>query len=101
MQRDLNQLAEGSFDLLIVGAGVHGAITAWDAAQRGLSVALIERDDFGGATSANSLKTVHGGLRYLQDADLGLVRRMIHERSALLRVRASSGPSIADRHAHL
>ncbi len=86
MQRDLNQLAEGSFDLLIVGAGVHGAIIAWDAAQRGLSVALIERDDFGGATSANSLKTVHGGLRYLQDADLGLVRRMIHERSALLRV---------------
>lgn len=86
MQRDLDQFTEGSFDLLIIGAGVHGAITAWDAAQRGLSVALIERDDFGGATSANSLKTVHGGLRYLQDADLGLVRRMIHERSALLRV---------------
>lgn len=86
MQRDLHLLSDHTFDVLIVGAGVHGAIMAWDAAQRGLSVALIERNDFGGATSANSLKTVHGGLRYLQDADLGLVRKMIHERSALLRI---------------
>ena len=86
MRRDLSLLAERSFDILIVGAGVHGATLAWDASQRGLSVALIERDDFGGATSANSLKTVHGGLRYLQDADLGLVRTMIQERRALLRI---------------
>jgi glycerol-3-phosphate dehydrogenase len=86
MQRDIQQLADGRFDLVIVGGGIHGACLAWDATQRGLSVALVERGDFGQETSANSLKTVHGGLRYLQDADLGLVRAMIHERSALLRI---------------
>jgi glycerol-3-phosphate dehydrogenase len=58
----------------------------WDATLRGLSAALIERGDFGQETSANSLKTVHGGLRYLQDADVTLVRSMIHERSAYLRI---------------
>ncbi|HLE13331.1 MAG TPA: glycerol-3-phosphate dehydrogenase/oxidase, partial [Anaerolineales bacterium] len=86
MKRDLSALTETTFDLLIVGGGVHGASAAWDAAQRGLSVALIERGDFGQETSANSLKTMHGGLRYLQDADFGLVRSMIHERSAWLRI---------------
>lgn len=86
MKRDLKQLATRSYDLLIVGGGIHGAAIAWDAAQRGLSVALIERDDFGSVTSANSLKTVHGGLRYLQDADLELVRKMINERKALLHI---------------
>ena len=86
MHRDLSQLAGQSFDLVIVGGGVHGAWIAWDAALRGLSVALIERGDFGQETSANSLKTVHGGLRYLQDLDIGLVRTMIQERSAYLRI---------------
>lgn len=86
MKRDLSQLANRTYDLLVIGGGIHGAAITWDAALRGLSVALIERDDFGGATSANSLKTVHGGLRYLQDADLQLVRKMISERKALLRI---------------
>jgi len=86
MQRDLAALADRHFDLLIVGGGIHGAWVAWDAALRGLSVALIDRGDFGHATSANSLKTVHGGLRYLRDGDLGLVRRMIRERRTLLLV---------------
>jgi len=86
MHRDLSQLADQSFDLVIVSGGVHGAWIAWDAALRGLSVALIERGDFGQETSANSLKTVHGGLRYLQDLDIGLVRTMIQERSAYLRI---------------
>jgi glycerol-3-phosphate dehydrogenase len=86
MKRDVSQLTEKTFDLLIVGGGIHGACAAWDAAQRGLSVALIERGDFGQETSANSLKTIHGGLRYLQDADFGLVRSMINERSAWLRI---------------
>jgi glycerol-3-phosphate dehydrogenase len=86
MQRDLSTLTDRSHDLLIIGGGVHGAIAAWDAAQRGLSVALVERHDFGGATSANSLKTVHGGLRYLQQADLRRMRLSIAERSTLLRI---------------
>jgi glycerol-3-phosphate dehydrogenase len=86
MKRDLSRLTETTFDLLVVGGGIHGASAAWDAAQRGLSVALIERGDFGQETSANSLKTIHGGLRYLQDGDIQLVRSMIHERSAWLRI---------------
>lgn len=86
MNRDINQLSDRTFDVLIVGGGIHGACLVWDATLRGLSAALIERGDFGQETSANSLKTVHGGLRYLQDADVSLVRSMIHERSAYLRI---------------
>ena len=86
MKRDPAQLANGGFDLLVVGGGIHGACIAWDATLRGLSVALIERGDFGQETSANSLKTVHGGLRYLQDADLNLVRMMIQERTSYLNI---------------
>lgn len=86
MQRNISKLANQSFDLLIVGGGIYGAAVAWDATLRGLSVALIEKDDFGHATSANSLKTIHGGLRYLQDADIKLVRMMIHERMTLMRI---------------
>ncbi len=86
MQRDLKQLAETVHDLLIVGGGIHGACAAWDAALRGLSVALIERDDFSAATSANSLRIVHGGLRYLARGDLPRMWESIRERSALLRI---------------
>ena len=86
MKRDPAQLANGRYDLLVVGSGIHGACIAWDATLRGLSVALIERGDFGQETSANSLKTVHGGLRYLQDADLNLVRTMIQERTSYLNI---------------
>ena len=86
MQRDLTKFTQNVFDVVVVGGGIHGAFIAWDAALRGLSVALLEKGDFGGATSANSLKTVHGGLRYLQDADPGLVRMMIRERRNWLRI---------------
>ncbi len=86
MKRDPAQLANDGYDLLVVGGGIHGACIAWDATLRGLSVALIERGDFGQETSANSLKTVHGGLRYLQDADLNLVRMMIQERASYLTI---------------
>ncbi len=86
MKRDPAQLANNVYDLLVVGGGIHGACIAWDAVLRGLSVALIERGDFGQDTSANSLKTVHGGLRYLQDADLNLVRIMIQERTTYLNI---------------
>lgn len=86
VERNTKSLADQRFDVVVVGGGIYGACVAWDAALRGLAVALIERGDFGQETSSNSLKTVHGGLRYLQDADLGLVRSMIRERSTYLRI---------------
>jgi glycerol-3-phosphate dehydrogenase len=86
MRRDLSALAAVDFDLVGVGGGICGAATAWDAAQRGLAVALVERGDFSGATSAESLKVVHGGIRYLQHLDVVLVRESSRERSALLRI---------------
>ena len=86
MARALAALADREFDVLVVGAGITGAITAWDAAQRGLSVALLERGDFGGGTSAESLKVVHGGVRYLQHLDIVRVRESSRERRALLRM---------------
>jgi glycerol-3-phosphate dehydrogenase len=86
MKRDLARLVGKTYDVLIIGGGISGACIAWDATQRGLRVALLEKGDFGGATSFNSLKTVHGGLRYLQDADLRLMRKMVRERQALLHI---------------
>ncbi|MFT7525353.1 MAG: glycerol-3-phosphate dehydrogenase [Arenicella sp.] len=66
MKRDISALQNQQFDLLVIGAGVHGACAARDAALRGLKVAMIDMGDLGGATSHNSLKTIHGGIRYLQ-----------------------------------
>jgi glycerol-3-phosphate dehydrogenase len=86
VRRDLAALQDRPHDLLIVGGGIHGVAAAWDAAQRGLAVALVERHDFGSGVSWNSLKTIHGGLRYLQKADLVRLRESVHERSALLRI---------------
>ncbi|MDB9526586.1 glycerol-3-phosphate dehydrogenase/oxidase [Oscillatoria sp. CS-180] len=86
MQRTLSNLANRSYDLLIIGGGIYGACTAWEAVSRGLSVALVEKQDFGSATSANSLKIIHGGLRYLQHADLKRMRESIRERKNLLRI---------------
>src|SRR3972149_1050739 len=86
MKRELSSLERQTFDLVVVGAGVYGAVTAWDAALRGLSVALIDKGDFGGATSFNNLKTVHGGLRYLQHADFRRMRESVRERRTLLRL---------------
>lgn len=86
MVRDLRRLADTRFDLLVVGAGIYGAIAAWDAAARGLTVALIDKDDFGAATSFNSLKTLHGGLRSLQALSLRQMRLFIRERRTLARI---------------
>lgn len=86
MQRDLGQLADTRFDVLVVGAGFYGVTTAWDAAQRGLSVAIIDKDDFGAATSFNNLKTLHGGLRSLQGLNFQQARLFIRERRALARI---------------
>jgi glycerol-3-phosphate dehydrogenase len=86
MRRDLAHLADTEFDVVVIGGGVSGAAVAWDAALRGLSVALLERTDFCAETSAWSLKVVHGGIRYLQHLDFKRVRESCRERSALLRI---------------
>jgi glycerol-3-phosphate dehydrogenase len=86
MVRDVRRLADTHFDLVIVGAGFYGAVAAWDATLRGLSVALIDKDDFGSGTSFNNLKTLHGGLRSLQSLDFTQMRLFIRERRALARV---------------
>jgi glycerol-3-phosphate dehydrogenase len=86
MQRDLRRLADTKFDVIVIGAGFYGVTTAWDAAQRGLSVAIIDKDDYGAATSFNNLKTLHGGLRSLQAANFRQMRLFIRERRALARI---------------
>lgn len=86
MRRDLSALTGRTFDLLVVGGGITGACLAHDAALRGLSVALVEKGDFGGATSAASSKLLHGGIRYLQQAQPGKVRESAVERLAFLRI---------------
>ncbi len=86
MQRALARLADDTFDVLVVGAGIYGAAIAWDATHRGLRVALVDRGDFGGATSANSAKTLHGGVRALQRGNLVELRRLVAERRALGRI---------------
>ena len=85
MKRDLTQLGEKQFDLAVVGGGVHGATIAALAAATGLSTVLLEKDDFCGGTSANSLKILHGGLRYLQHMDLPRIRDSIISRRWMLR----------------
>lgn len=86
MQRADAQLSTQTYDLAVIGGGIYGAWVAWDAALRGLKVVLVEQKDFASATSANSQKIIHGGLRYLQHADIMRMRESICERSALLRV---------------
>ena len=79
----LAALQEDEFDVVVVGGGITGAGVALDAATRGYSVALVERADFSSGTSSRSSKLVHGGLRYLQNFDLGLVREALLERGLL------------------
>jgi glycerol-3-phosphate dehydrogenase len=83
MIRHLARLADQTFDAVVIGGGVYGLSTALALTQRGLSVALVERRDFGGATSFNSLKTVHGGIRSLQHLDLPDAREFVRERRAV------------------
>jgi glycerol-3-phosphate dehydrogenase len=82
----LQAIQEHPFDVVVVGGGITGAGVALDAASRGYSVALLERDDFGTGTSSRSSKMVHGGLRYLQNFDLGLVREALLERQLLVQL---------------
>lgn len=85
LTRDPQGAAAGSYDLIVVGGGFHGVMLTLEAARRGLTALLVERDDFGGATSWNSLRIVHGGLRYLQSFDLRRHRESVAERSWFLR----------------
>ena len=74
------------FDVVVIGGGITGAGVALDAATRGYSVALVERTDYAAGTSSRSSKLVHGGLRYLQNFDLGLVREALLERQLLVKL---------------
>jgi glycerol-3-phosphate dehydrogenase len=85
MKRNVEQLANKEYDLVIIGGGIFGACAAWDAVLRGLNVALVEKDDFCQATSANHFKMIHGGMRYLQHLDLKRARESSQERTILLR----------------
>src|SRR6478609_5080369 len=86
MRRDLHRLSSENFDVLIVGGGATGAFAARDAALRGFSVALVEARDFACATSAHNSKLAHGGLRYLRNLEISLVRESLRERLGLMRM---------------
>jgi glycerol-3-phosphate dehydrogenase len=82
-ERAIECMADERFDVVVIGGGITGAGVALDAASRGYSVALVEKADFASGTSSRSSKLVHGGLRYLQNFDLGLVREALLERQLL------------------
>src|SRR2546421_5225190 len=79
-----SDLARTPFDLIVGGAGINGAGVARDAAMRGLRVLVLDKDDIGGGTTAWSTRLIHGGLRYLEHGELGLVRESLRERETLL-----------------
>ena len=80
MKRFIENHSGKDYDIVIIGGGITGAAVAYEAASRGLSVALVEKGDFGGATSAATSKMIHGGLRYLANGEFGVVRESLRER---------------------
>src|ERR1700682_2761094 len=76
--------SESLFDLIVIGAGINGAGIARDAAMRGLKVLLLDKGDSGGGTSSWSTRLIHGGLRYLEHGEIGLVRESLREREGFL-----------------
>jgi len=86
MRRDPARMAVDEYDVVVVGGGIYGACVAWEAALTGLKVALIEAGDFGHATSSNSLRTLHGGLRHLQRLDFTRMRESILARREWLQL---------------
>src|SRR5262252_7030035 len=80
------KISERQFDLIIIGAGINGAGIARDASRRGLSVLVIDKADVGSGTSSWSTRLIHGGLRYLEHAEFGLVRESLRERETLLKI---------------
>jgi glycerol-3-phosphate dehydrogenase len=85
MQRDISRLTQSSYDLLVVGGGINGAAIAHMAALNGLRVVLLEKNDFASGASSKSTKLIHGGLRYLERLEFGLVREALKERYLLLK----------------
>ena len=81
--RNVDDLKHRRFDVLVIGGGIYGAWCAYDAALRGLSVALIEKNDWGSGTSQSSSKLIHGGLRYLEHFEFRLVSHALKERRVL------------------
>ena len=76
----INKLKNEPYDLIVIGGGITGAGIALDAAARGMKVALLEKNDFASGTSSKSTKLIHGGLRYLKQFEIGLVREVGRER---------------------
>jgi glycerol-3-phosphate dehydrogenase len=85
-ERHLAAMADRPVDVLVIGGGITGAGVALDAASRGLSVALLEREDFAAGTSGRSSRLIHGGARYLRHGEVGLVYEALRERGRLLRL---------------
>jgi glycerol-3-phosphate dehydrogenase len=85
MERQIHLYSERDYDLIIVGGGIYGAMLALESVFRGLKPLLLEKSDFGAATSFNSLRIVHGGLRYLQTLDLPRHFESVRERRWFLR----------------
>jgi len=86
MQRDLDQLEHEKFDVLVIGGGIYGISIARDAVLRGLKVCLIEANDFGSGTSHNSLKVIHGGIRYFQHLNFKRVHESVREREMWMQI---------------
>ena len=86
MKRDFADISEKTFDLIVVGGGIIGACIARDAAMRGLKTLLLEKDDFAAGTTSRSTRLIHGGFRYLQHFEFGLVREDLREREILLKI---------------
>ncbi len=86
MKREPEKLHNTLFDLVVIGAGINGAAIAWEAVNRGYSVALIDKGDFGGATSSGCFKIVHGGLRYLQHLDFNRLLESVKEQKVLRQI---------------
>src|SRR5215831_10281896 len=82
----LNGMTDEIFDLIIIGAGINGAGIARDAAMRGLRVLLLDKGDISGGTTAWSTRLIHGGLRYLEHFEIGLVRESLRERQVLFAI---------------
>ena len=80
MQRTFSALESRVFDVLVIGGGITGAGIARDASMRGLSVAMVEKDRWGSGTSSKSSRLIHGGIRYLERGQIGLVRESVSER---------------------
>ncbi|MCK5845879.1 MAG: glycerol-3-phosphate dehydrogenase/oxidase [Bacteroidales bacterium] len=86
MDRFINNYQGKEFDLIVIGGGITGASVAYEAASRGLDVALLEKSDFGSETSAATSKMIHGGLRYLSTYEFALVRESLKERRVLMNI---------------